>query len=123
MKLLTQLLKVCSLHICIEKGTSNGWTYKKFADGTFEAWGKFTKTFAISTQSGQCYFSTSQNQITPNIGIDTIEYAMCGYQGGEGVLGKINWIASDGITFALFSTISRTSAARNACLSIKGTYQ
>ena len=123
MKLLTHLLKVCSLHICIEKGTSNGWTYKKFADGTYEAWGTFTKTFAISTQSGQCYFSTSQSQATPSIGIKTVDYGICGYQGGEGDLGKINGLGVSAITFAIFSTISRTSAARNVCLSIKGTYQ
>lgn len=33
----------------IEQGESNGFTYRKWSDGTAECWGTFTKTVTINT--------------------------------------------------------------------------
>lgn len=41
-------LSALASHICIEQGTSGIWTYKKYADGTAECWGKLT---VINTQT------------------------------------------------------------------------
>lgn len=35
---LYNILHAIAQRACIETGTSDNWTYKKYADGTFEAW-------------------------------------------------------------------------------------
>lgn len=46
-------------------GTSDGWTYRKYSDGTFDAWGTFNKTPTSSTASGNIYYSNSISQSLP----------------------------------------------------------
>ncbi len=48
-----------------ESGTSDGWTYRKYSDGTFDAWGTFTKTPTSSTASGNIYYSNAISQAMP----------------------------------------------------------
>ena len=43
----------------VASGTSEGWKYRKYSDGTFDAWGTFTKTPTSSTASGNIYYSNS----------------------------------------------------------------
>jgi hypothetical protein len=40
-------------------GTGNDWTYRKYSDGTFDAWGTFTVTPSSSTASGNIYYSNA----------------------------------------------------------------
>jgi len=42
-----------------ESDTNNDWTYRKYSDGTFDAWGTFTVTPTSSTASGNIYYSNS----------------------------------------------------------------
>lgn len=54
-KLFTKILKCC-----YTTGTSNSWTYKKYADGTYEAWRYYQATgMALTTSSAGTYYSTS----------------------------------------------------------------
>lgn len=41
----------------VESGSSNGWTYRKWSDKTFDAWGYFTVTPTSMTQQGNIYYS------------------------------------------------------------------
>lgn len=43
----------------VDSGTANGWRYRKYSDGTFDAWGAFTVTPSSSTASGNIYYSNS----------------------------------------------------------------
>ncbi len=47
-----------------ESDTVNDWTYRKYSDGTFDAWGTFTVTPTSSTASGNIYYS---NAISVNL--------------------------------------------------------
>lgn len=49
----------------VESGTANDWTYRKYSDGTFDAWGTFTKTPTSSTASGNIYYSNAISQNLP----------------------------------------------------------
>lgn len=42
-----------------ESDTNNDWTYRKYSDGTFDAWGTFTVTPTSSTASGNIYYSNA----------------------------------------------------------------
>ena len=57
----------------VETGTANDWKYRKYSDGTFDAWGTFTKTPTSSTASGNIYYSNSISQNLPFTAIaDTV---------------------------------------------------
>ena len=45
------------VHI-VEVGTSGGWAYRKWSDGTAECWGTFSGTVSSWTQWGGTYYST-----------------------------------------------------------------
>ena len=50
----------------IEEGTSNGWTYKKWKNGTYEMFGVFTySSTAVNTASGSAYYSNTLYITTP----------------------------------------------------------
>lgn len=53
--LLTKILK------CLyTSGTDNGWTYKKYMDGTYEAWTQYNATgLNLTTASAGTYYSTA----------------------------------------------------------------
>ena len=52
-------------YVCIESGTSGGWTYKKYADGTAKAWITMTGTYATTTESGSSFISGTLNMNLP----------------------------------------------------------
>lgn len=57
MSRLGNILNKIAANACIEKGTSGIWTYKKYADGTAECWGKTNITAYINTAWGGIYSS------------------------------------------------------------------
>ena len=62
----------------VDSGTSNYWRYKKYSDGTFEAWRSRTGVSMTCSTAGQLsgwYRSSRQGVTLPSIGIATIGYA------------------------------------------------
>ena len=106
----------------IDSGTSNGWSWKKYADGTFEASGRFSNTTAINTSSGAVYFSTLQTINTPDIGISSLTYFDTVYCGGEGTWTKGGNITNQSVSFAFCSAASRSSTTRTVMAILRGTY-
>jgi hypothetical protein len=69
------------LGCCYIKGTSGDWTYKKYADKTFEAWYNGTATLsndgAVSTYNPTWYRSHYAVTVPSAIGTLTIKTAIC----------------------------------------------
>ena len=52
----------------IDEGTSGIWKYKKWSDGTYEAWGYYqANNLVLTTSSAGTYYGSSQNILYPNI--------------------------------------------------------
>lgn len=53
-KMLTKIAKCC-----YTTGTDNGWIYRKYADGTFEAWRRYNATgLKLTTASAGTYYGS-----------------------------------------------------------------
>ncbi len=52
-------------NLIIESGSNDNGHYRKYADGTLEMWGHFTKTVAINGNNTTPYFSESQEITFP----------------------------------------------------------
>lgn len=105
----------------IETGTSNGWSYRKYADGYFEASREFTTNVAISTSSGGIYFSPSIGIGVPSaFNIASVLYANCNYSGAEGIWAKINSANASGFSVGLVSSVTRPAASRTLYCTLKG---
>lgn len=64
MSLLNQILQHIGSHIVVDYGTSGIWQYKKYADGSCEAWGKYGTNSNITYAkyadvNGLCYATIS----------------------------------------------------------------
>lgn len=108
-------------HAIVEIGDSDGWTYKKYADGTFEAYINTSLSVAINTASGGVYFGNTSCPM-PNIGVTSIIYAGGTYSGGEGVWLKVNNVTNAAFGVGFVSSISRQATAREVRLYVTGTY-
>ena len=111
---------------CIESGASGGWTWRKYADGTYEAWCKTTLTYGVNapSSSGQWGFSGGHTLTVPAaIGNTGITYASFFCPTSEGIIGKLNTVSGNDIGFGLVSPIARASAAREHEFYIKGTWE
>lgn len=105
----------------IETGTSNGWSYRKYADGYFEASREATTNVAISTSSGGIYFSPSIGIGVPSaFNIASVLYANCNYSGAEGIWAKINSANASGFSVGLVSSVTRSAAMRTLYCTLKG---
>lgn len=49
MKTIRELFESIAAHIVVEQGTSGGWTYRKYADGTAECWGGVSASTTLAT--------------------------------------------------------------------------
>ena len=49
------------LGCCYVTGSSGDWKWKKYADGTFELYGYFTRTQTLSSSSGGTYYNAKEN--------------------------------------------------------------
>ena len=65
---LNRLVQLFLTNPVVDTGTDTGWYYKKYADGTFEAWIK-TDVIAISglSQTGYNYYKHLEIASLPNI--------------------------------------------------------
>ena len=51
-------------------GTDNGWTYKKYADGTYEAWRTYNATgMSLTSASAGTYYNSSEGNGLKNIAL------------------------------------------------------
>lgn len=89
-------------------GTSNGWTYKKYSDGTAEMW----KTASVSTshvsQVGQFYQYNILNISLP-FSLANTNYVVAGTAqvgNGAGIVGTISGLATNKFNYILYSTVS-----------------
>lgn len=49
------------LSCCYTTGSSGNWTWKKYADGTFELYGYFTKNQPLKSASAGTYYNAHEN--------------------------------------------------------------
>ena len=49
------------LGCCYTTGSSGDWTWKKYADGTFELYGYFTRKQNLKSGSGGTYYNANEN--------------------------------------------------------------
>ena len=111
--------------IFFESGTSGDWSYRKYSDGTFEAWAAITYNIAVQTAWGSLYTSASAIQIDlPSFADPSGWSVMCSANGGEII--RINSKSSTATPpyFTFFPTMATSRAAANRVLSvyIKGTW-
>lgn len=97
-----------------------GWTYKKWSDGTFEAWGKFHLTVPGQTQMGSLYRSSVLTLTLPfkptfvcPIGMAEDSTSWVAYYG---------LFSSSEIGIYLISSESLINKTIRVCMHIKGTY-
>lgn len=103
--------------------TSNNWTVRKNANGTFEAWRKYTASgVAISTQVGSVYQTASNLTLQTPSGVGTIEYAnVTPIFGTWSVWAAMYGATTTQLSYRLMSTASRSSTSYTLGFYIKGT--
>lgn len=66
-KLLTKILDTIKTDYIVEKGTSGGWTYRKWNSGVAECWAYFRYTsVAMTTSEGYGYYAPLKTENFPN---------------------------------------------------------
>lgn len=109
------------VHGWVNASASSGdWYYRKFSDGTFDAWGAFTVTPTSSTASGNIYYS---NVISVSLPFTVTEANITGSVGAQ-----YAWIvntssASTTVSFRIARGIAiSTSTALTVKLHVHGRY-
>lgn len=104
----------------IASGTDADWQYKKYNDGTYEAWQNYTVNIARQTAYGALYRSTEQSIYLPSFHSGT-DYQVMGSSNGGDLL-MFNSVAATYFTFFFTRTSSATAADRTARLYVRGKY-
>lgn len=96
-----------------ESDTNNDWTYRKYSDGTFDAWGTFTVTPSSSTASGNIYYS---NAISVNLPFTVTDAIVTGSVGSQ-----YAWIVntSSATTTVSFRIARGTAISTSTALSVR----
>lgn len=102
------------LGCCYSTGTNNSWTYKKYADGTYEAWRYYQATsLVITSSSAGTYYGGTKDINYPSFHSSLI-YAGCteSTSHSSGV-----WIYQlvDGTTFLRAEYRAHSSTASGNC--------
>ena len=63
----------------VDSGTTDGWHWKKYTDGTWEAWTMKSYTPASSTQGGNMWYSDTKYCDLPFATTDAISHGMTNY--------------------------------------------
>lgn len=106
-------------------GTEGDWSYRKYVDGTFEAWINVPYNVALQTAAGPLYTSASAIQVTLPTFADMSGWVVfCTANGGEFV--RINSKTATQnppyFTFYPTSMASRAATTRTASFYVKGTW-
>jgi len=111
--------------IKFESGTEGDWSYRKYADGTFEAWINVPYNVALQTAAGALYTSASAIQVTlPTFSDMSGWVVFCTANGGEFVRINSKTATQDPPYFTFYPTSvsSRAATARTASFYVKGTW-
>ena len=107
-------------------GTDGAWSYRKYADGTFEAWAAITYNIAVQTTWGSLYISASRIQVDlPSFVNTTTGWSViCSANGGEliRIVAKSSTSTPPFFTFTPVLATSRTAANRSLSVYVKGTW-
>ena len=101
-------------------GTDNSWSYRKYKDGTYEAWQTKTVNIARQTAYGSLYRSTEQSLSLPSFNSGTDYQLLGSSNGGDFLLFNSNGASS--ATFFFVRTSSAAAADKAARLYIRGSY-
>lgn len=101
-------------------GTDNGWNYKKYPDGTYEAWKGIPLNIARSTAYGALYRCLEQTVQLPSFNSGT-DYTIVGSSnGGDFVV--FNTMSATSVGFFFVRTSTATAQDRVARLYLHGKY-
>lgn len=100
-------------------GTDNGWTYRKWHSGKYEAWQAKPLTVARTTAYGQLYRCAEQSISMPSFNSGT-DYIIAGSVGGGDWL-DTNSIGASSFTYYMVRTSSQSAQARTVRFYIQGT--
>lgn len=104
-------------HVVAEEGTNNGWEYRKWNNGKYEAWYKTTLSIARNTSYGSLYRSGVQTVDLPSFNNDILSVT------GSCIGGE--WLAFDNIGrtslgYVLLRVSSATAESRTVTINIVG---
>lgn len=101
-------------------GTDNGWSYRKYKNGTYEAWQTTTVNIARQTAYGALYRSVEQTLNLPSFNTGT-DYQLLGSSNGGDFL-LFNSFGASTATYFFVRTSSAAAADKAARLYIRGEY-
>lgn len=108
----------------VEKGTNNSWGYRKYSDGTYEAWRKYSGTVNLTNSSAGTYYGPDINITLPsfNKGLDVAQAtAVPSLSSGIFVYSvEPSTVTTLKINFRAHASTSNATASAN--LFIRGTY-
>lgn len=101
-------------------GTDNGWSYRKYPDGTYDAWQTKPLNIARSTAYGSLYRCVEQTMNMPSFNSGT-DYIIAGTVGGGDWL-DTNIIYATSFTYYMVRTASAAAQARTVRFYVHGTW-
>lgn len=101
-------------------GTDGAWSYRKYPDGTFEAWQTKTVNVARQTAYGSLYRSTEQTLNLPSFNTGS-DYQLLGSSNGGDFL-MFNSFGASSATYFFVRTSSAAAADKAARLYLRGKY-
>lgn len=111
--------------VFFEEGTEGAWSYRKYADGTFEAWCTDANNVAVQNAWGSLYANASAIQITlPSFADPSGWSVFYSINGGEliRIVTKSSVADPPYFTYSIISATSRSASARIASFYVKGTW-
>lgn len=109
----------------VESGTTNNWRYKKYNDGTFEAWREYEGSITLTTAAGSLYTSASTVSVPMPTAItitDVLHANVTVLYGGYPVWTAVRTATTSSLTFQALSTTSRAQATYPIQAYMYGTY-
>lgn len=119
-KLLTKILACCSV-----SGTEGNWRYRKYADGTFEAWCYDNNNIPLQTPWGSWYTGATAIQVTLPSFADMAGWSVTpAANGGEFVriITKTGAQNPPYFTYLPATAVARNAASRTAYFYVTGTW-
>lgn len=105
----------------VETGTNNNWQYRKWSDGTYEAWQYYQATgMTISTSSGGTYYGGNKTLSFPSFHTNWLQgYATNNPSQGSGIY-VYQVSANNGFRIDYRAHASQTNASCGASLYLRG---
>ena len=118
------LANILSTTLCIESGTSNGWIYKKYSDGTFEAFKQYPLNVAANawTSGSGAYYSGIIDFGTTPFTFDTDTAVLVGSAGQQCKLINASLNGTTGYVASRFERGSAAAVSATAWVLLVGQY-